>query len=429
MPLLNNFKLGADPEFAVMNGAHVTLVNAPLDPFVPWGIDHGGYVVEPHPKPDVSVRNLVANMRVAMNDFATVAPTGRWRAGAYLQSDLRPLTFGGHVHIDKPTPGDEIKALDLFTQHLEKLDILPAAECVKRRGGGHYGKWSDVRVEHGHFEYRTFPSTLFSQRVTKLCYLAAKLATVDPASVKEELGRVETTSLPKLKAFYERFKGKDDDVDWLLDGGVFTRKLNIDPDKDIKEVWKITPEKENPHWKANMPKPEPRQIPNWQAEFDLRTIYAGHPDVPYRPYVMEVGRNGANLLVSVNKGLTITSWTAVQDRVRNGELPIVEPGDGAYYVRDHAFTFGCVGVKGEPDRARLFTQELTDYYMSPGGRRVRVQYLLHEDADRTNPEMLRRITNLTRSIAQGALPGRVARFGTIDTYQGIPHIVTEVNRQ
>ena len=246
--------MGADPEFVIYNEGHLLLFNnRGRDPYVPWGIDHGGYVIEPHPKPELSVRALIANLKTSFNDFATVSPNGKWRAGAYLATPERPITLGGHVHIDRPRPtNDEVAGLDLVTKHLEALDILPATECVERRNNAHgYGKYGDIRVEHGHFEYRTMASWLFSQRVTKLCLLASKLVMVDPAAPGETLGKTTTyASLAKLKAFFERFKGKDDDVDWILDAGLFDRKLNVKPDRDLKDVWAVTPKKEKPHWKA-----------------------------------------------------------------------------------------------------------------------------------------------------------------------------------
>jgi hypothetical protein len=252
MSLLNEFKLGADPEFVVMEGSHIVPFVSRPDRYAPWGLDHSGWVIEPHPKPDVSVRELIKNLKVSFNDFATVAPPGKWRAGAYLVAPERTITLGGHVHIDKPASRpEEISALDVFTKHLEALDILPQDECAARRESReHYGRYSDVRNEHGHYEYRTFASWLFSQRVSKICLTATKLIVVDPAAPTEMLGTVARASLTKLKAFFERFKGKDDDVDWILESGMLDKKLIVKPDRDLRDVWSVEPIKENPHWKA-----------------------------------------------------------------------------------------------------------------------------------------------------------------------------------
>lgn len=249
MPLLNDFLLGADPEFAIINNGHLQRGREP-ERYSPWGLDHGAWVIEPHPKPDKSVRQLVKNIRVAMNDFAVNAPLGTWRAGAYLHYPERNLTLGGHVHLDLPKhTDDQITALDTFTNHLEHLNILPTQECNNRREeGAGYGRWSDIRAEHGHFEYRTMCSWLFSQRVTKICLTGAKLCMVDPEG-PATMGRPNTASLTKLHAFFERFKRKDDDVDWLLESDILRKKLVVNPSKDLREVWKVIPEQETPHWK------------------------------------------------------------------------------------------------------------------------------------------------------------------------------------
>lgn len=262
MSLLNNFQIGADPEFIILDAGHMKAFRGHVDRYNPWGTDHGGWVIEPHPKPELSVKELVKNLRTSMNDFALVAPAGKWRAGAYFAAPERQITMGGHVHIDKPSySSTELKALDILAEYYEKLDLLPSAECVSRRDlYPGYGKFSDVRAEHGHFEYRTLPSWLYSQRITKLCLVGAKLGMVDPTGLLETLGAPSKASLTKVKSFFERYKGKDDDVDWILNGGILDKTLTIKTDRDLRDVWSVKPEKENPHWKANV---APR-IPNVQ---------------------------------------------------------------------------------------------------------------------------------------------------------------------
>ena len=136
MPLLNDFLLGADPEFIIINNGHMQAYINPVERYAPWGIDHSGWVIEPHPKPELSVRALISNLHVSLNDFATVAPAGKWRAGAYFHCPERNITMGGHVHIDKPAASqDQVLAMDKFTEHMEALDLLPSEECATRRGG------------------------------------------------------------------------------------------------------------------------------------------------------------------------------------------------------------------------------------------------------------------------------------------------------
>jgi hypothetical protein len=249
MSLLNAHLFGADPEFVVLNGTAIVPYRTRVSPTAPWGIDHGGYVIEPHPKPEKSVRKLIDNLKVSFNDFAVVAPEGKWRAGAFVSGTTpRNQSLGGHIHIDQPKAStEEVIALDRLASYLEKLDILPSAECQLRRDTGGYGRAGDIRAEHGHWEYRSLPSWLYSQRVTKLCLVGAKLASLQPKVASEHL--TGTASLTKLRNFYESFKNKDDDADWFLDGGILEKKLSIDVTRDLKEVWKVEPKKEEVSWK------------------------------------------------------------------------------------------------------------------------------------------------------------------------------------
>lgn len=252
MPLLNDFRVGADPEFVVAQNGHLQRYSTPIHKYSPWGLDHGGYVIEPHPKPALSVRELIKNIKIAMNDFAVSAPEGVWRSEPYSVWPERTITLGGHVHIDKvQAEPAAIRGMDLLVQHLEALDILPASHCTNRRNAGHaYGRFGDVRAEHGHYEYRTFPSWLFSQRVTKLCLTGAKLIVADPEGPITTLGSVASTAVTKLKSFFERYQNKDDDADWLLSSGMMDRKLAVKPDRDLRTVWKVEPASEGPiKWK------------------------------------------------------------------------------------------------------------------------------------------------------------------------------------
>jgi hypothetical protein len=254
MSLLNAHLFGADPEFVILDGKAIVPYRARAPLTAPWGTDHGGFVIEPHPKPEMSIRKLVDNLKVSFNDFATVAPEGKWRAGAFVSGTTpRNQALGGHIHIDKPKPApSEVVALDRLSSYLEKLDILPTTECQMRRDTSGYGRAGDVRSEHGHWEYRSLPSWLYSQRVTKLCLVGAKLASLEPTFAQSSFNG--TPSLNNLKKFYESFKGKDDDADWLLDGGILNKKLSIDPTKDLRDVWKVEAHKDINPWKKT---PEP----------------------------------------------------------------------------------------------------------------------------------------------------------------------------
>lgn len=253
MAFLNDFKIGADPEFVIMDPPNLVVAQNVMrhQTDSSWGLDHGGWVLETHPEPSVSVREVVENLKVCFNDMAaSTESTSKWRAGASIEAPQRNITLGGHVHIDKKAhEPNQLQAMDALTVYLEALDILPKAECATRRATRQYGMLGDIRSEHGRFEYRTLPSWLYSQRVTKLCLLGIKLGAVAPVETYDWLKKPKEASIANLKAFFDSFKGKDDDVDWFIESGILDKRLEAQPDRDLKNVWKVEPIKDTKLWK------------------------------------------------------------------------------------------------------------------------------------------------------------------------------------
>src|SRR5882762_7897674 len=127
--LLNNFLIGCDPEMILMNPPDVVkgdIVGIPAS-HNHFGYDHGGFVIEPHPMPDMSVRQVVKNLKTCLETIAHFkGDSYNWRAGAWIHTPRRMFSLGGHVHIDQPKATVIQKnAMDRFTKSLEGLDILP----------------------------------------------------------------------------------------------------------------------------------------------------------------------------------------------------------------------------------------------------------------------------------------------------------------
>ena len=347
MPLLNEFKLGADPEFVIVNNGHLQQYAGRVAPYAPWGLDHSNWVIEPHPKPDPSVRALVHNIRASMNDFAIRAPLGAWRAGSYIEAPERTVTLGGHVHIDQPnyTPAQQ-ESMDLFTQYLERLDILPRAESEQRRQSGTgYGRFGDFRREHGHFEYRSMGSWLYSQRVTKLCLAGLKLIMVDPEAVPATLHTPTRASLIGLRSFYERFKHRDDDIDWILDSGILGKKLQVRPDRDLREVWRVIPAEEKPHWKEEEARRlaaiAPPRVPMPQETTPLNT------GVGVWPFNTIAIRNHVYWAAGGLRPALVEGLARYLDTLVGMGLP--EPQPGVSFRTDPlGVVFQCVGIVGQP---------------------------------------------------------------------------------
>lgn len=257
--MLNDFKVGCDPEFMLV-GADGKTVQA--NHYFPHngevGFDHGGRVAEFRPGPTRGILPIVKKIQELIKSPAVRSVKAKLRAGAICNNDC----LGGHIHFGfncfaaKPPNGvgalqggtfnarglQTTKALDALTQALEHLDILPSRESALRRasaqaGAYHYGHFGDVRDCNGHMEYRTMASWLYDPKVAFLCLTAAKLAAVDPDGTINALKGCD--SFAKFKKWLEGYATKDVNAtranEKLLDRGL--KHIQVDPSVDFKERW------------------------------------------------------------------------------------------------------------------------------------------------------------------------------------------------
>jgi hypothetical protein len=171
------------------------------------------------------------------------------RAGAFVPG--RPISLGGHIHLDlpvRPAPSPYSEqfyrptkdALDLVTQHLEALDILPKHESEQRRSHSEYGRWGDIRTDKGRIEYRTMASWLDRPEVAMLCLTAAKLAACDPTGTLGELQNLRATSFELLKRWFTQYRAKDVNARRVVDK-IFTlpeKQLQSTPGEDFRPAWR-----------------------------------------------------------------------------------------------------------------------------------------------------------------------------------------------
>jgi len=251
--LANNFLIGCDPEFIGLDkdGKHLNF-STHLSKGGSLGWDHNGDVLEIRPRASKCAFTLMKRMKAILN-AAPDLQGGKFRAGAYFTTPTRPLTLGGHVHLDLPyLPKDlddrtRVLALDELTSLYEKLDILPKAECEKRRTsdlgtglvGGGFGKFGDVRDDKGHIEYRTMASWLFHPRTAYLCLTGAKLVAAHP---REALAILlsDKPSERLITKLFASFEARDDDAKRVMEKIIEPRKnLQSYPDTSIQESWKL----------------------------------------------------------------------------------------------------------------------------------------------------------------------------------------------
>lgn len=256
--MINNFRVGCDPEFMLLDENGKTVAASSYFPARgPIGYDHGGRVAEFRPDPGRGVYSLVRRIQSLIKTPAMMKANKRLRAGALCNLDC----LGGHIHFgfnafEEPplegqgalqsgkfnSRGQQVtKTLDMLTKRLEDLDILPSKESASRRASAQgtanqYGAYGDVRDCHGHMEYRTMASWLYDPKVAFLCLTAAKLAATDPEGAYATLKNCDSFS--DLMNWIETYKGKDLNAARTIEklsGG--HKKLQIDPAVDFRERW------------------------------------------------------------------------------------------------------------------------------------------------------------------------------------------------
>lgn len=177
-----DIKLGADPEFMLVNSKSGKMVAAsqffPRDGTV--GCDNIRVpnrqqrpVAELRPAPERSPIKLAVNIRQALNSASRMAPYRhvKWVAGS---QPLAGYSIGGHIHFSN------VKLNYAFLRALDNYMGIPvflienSATATRRRRK--YGYLGDYRTKsYGGFEYRTPGSWLVSQEITLAVLCLAKI--------------------------------------------------------------------------------------------------------------------------------------------------------------------------------------------------------------------------------------------------------------
>lgn len=247
MATVNNFKIGADPEYYVINkeGNHVN-IKAWTTKEAEVGWDHEGDVLEVKPRPSKYAYRVVRRIRKLLLQHEVskklIASGYRFRSCGYLKTPRRSLGVGGHIHFDipysqYPQKMKELLALKNITILLEKLDILPNRDSIYRHT---YQVLEEIRNANDadRIEYRYMCSWLHSPVAALICLTAGKLAVAYPETVLSS--SVESNiSMNALAAWFEQFKGKDVDAARVVEK-IFEPKLKLEAqlDVDLEDAWK-----------------------------------------------------------------------------------------------------------------------------------------------------------------------------------------------
>ena len=213
--LLNHFKVGADPEFALIHesGKVVHAENWGLQAGLCFGADNNGRLVELRPKPSRFVLLVVASMLQELRWLSrSIPPASGWKAGAWTGHD----GLGGHIHFGRKqeiSVEAEVRALAKLCTILSASEMFSIDEIHSRQGNTSYGNPLDMRRQRHGYEYRALPSWLSSPWLSYLTLVLAKLVVFSPGLLASAPTRLSSKAARNwIRNILAMFKDLDDDA-------------------------------------------------------------------------------------------------------------------------------------------------------------------------------------------------------------------------
>jgi hypothetical protein len=252
---INTFKIGGDPEFAVVDGGNHRIVRYTQNSSDRQiGFDHGGSLVELRPHPSYSVQGFLDNIKNLLDRSELDSHRGYiWRAGAYYAGEA----MGGHVHFELPARvgsivtneifNARVTAFDRINEIFELLKFFPHAECTQRRDNSPYGRKGSTEIKSDYrFEYRMAPSWMFSPQIAFAFLTMMKLAAVNPTGAMKlmESNNPEKAYKGLVKMFCN-FQHIDNDA--FIAAKKVCRSANPD---NIERLHVDVTQDFKPHWKS-----------------------------------------------------------------------------------------------------------------------------------------------------------------------------------
>ena len=264
--LVNHFKIGADPEFALFDGSREgpqelntewSALHRPINvaewgykPDTAWGADMGGRVMEIRAAPSRSILEVVTSIWSSLAWFYRTELRSRqviWKAGAVAGRD----GMGGHIHFGRlrGRRACEVAALDMTTAIFRAIGTFDDREFQHRRAQSGYGMPGDTRNQPHGYEYRTFPSWLDTPKAAFVTMTFSKLLVHNPdllIQIDTDLGAGRIRASEILVRILAYYKGLDDDA--RLAHALLTDSKTLEYQKaDFKRSWGLADNRELSH--------------------------------------------------------------------------------------------------------------------------------------------------------------------------------------
>jgi hypothetical protein len=241
--LVNKFKLGCDPEFALetTSGRFVEASTIGLRIHDAFGCDGSGGPVELRAYPSKFAVEVVASLLntlrlLAMHNVAA-RECPRWLTGGYALH----RSLGGHMHFGRrlsnkdPKRSKEFQALDDLSCILHQIGYLPGQ--ATRIWSGGYGMLGDIRDQKHGFEYRVFPSWLHTPWFAHMMLTLGKLTVREPEVWKDCFTAKWHEVVERIERLFKAYRYMDDDAALALFSMKWLSKDGLQTPFNFKSEW------------------------------------------------------------------------------------------------------------------------------------------------------------------------------------------------
>lgn len=159
--LVNKFPLGADPEFAFLDsgGRYCHAETLGMNTILPFGCDMAGRQAELRAHSSRFALEVVASLVDALRWIPQFYPTTalQWVAMPYVAND----GCGGHVHFGRKRPNRQ-QEVDILNKAMFLLVHTGTLDNSARQQNTKFGRFSDIRLQSHGYEFRSFPTWMYS---------------------------------------------------------------------------------------------------------------------------------------------------------------------------------------------------------------------------------------------------------------------------
>lgn len=305
--LVNKFSLGADPEYAFVDvlGKYCHAQDVGMSTILPFGCDMAGRQAELRAHSSRFALEVVASLVDALRWIPQFYDTDhlKWVAMPYVGND----GCGGHIHFGRkrPTRDAEVRLLDNAFFMLTATGVFNPLSVKMRGSNTKFGGYGDYRLQSHGYEYRSFPTWMYSPWGAYFTLVISKLMLYHGVNFQAVRGQemwqlinllrlyrnVDDDAAIALKAWHQRGFPIPDEKCFRERWGV-EKKMQPGPPRSLQSLYfplSLVPEEKTvielwQHLSGGWGMPQRAPKPNWEP-FELGRDFS---PVRVQPHVFEI---------------------------------------------------------------------------------------------------------------------------------------------